>query len=60
MSSQTETPNILLTVEDDVRVDLQLTLDPFPHSIPSHNESGYLERWHEEAYDRTFARFWGW
>lgn len=50
---------ILLTVEEDVRADLQLPLDPFPHSIPHHDESGNRERWAIEAYDRTFSRMWG-
>jgi hypothetical protein len=50
--------NILLTVDDDVRMDHKLPLDPFPHSIPHQDESGMRELWAAEAYDRTFAGMW--
>lgn len=59
MSQKSEELTIILTVDDDVRIDNQLTLDPFPLSIPHQEESGHHERWASEAYDRTFARMWG-
>lgn len=58
MPAEKEEMQIMLTVDDDVRMDNDLPLDPFPLSIPHQSGNGFETRW-AEAYDRTFARMWG-
>lgn len=59
MPQENQPLQIMLTVDDDVRIDNEIPLDPFPLSIPHQDETGIREQWASEAYDRTFARMWG-
>ncbi len=48
--------NLLITIEDDVRMDLALTLDSFEHSIPNQDPAPKLL----EEFPRQSSSGWDW